>query len=197
MTATINLELITSLSDEQCFWRCRTLNSMRWCLVLRVILVLVSIWVKHRLQAEFVFSPWGYVSQCCWLCFLVPSLAGHTDQAYPAWLNIQPTGWMLSSVCSTTGHIHTSNYSRTHALLTGMLISCAHMCKFAFLFFFFFSQSIHHVITFTKYSSKHGDFNFNFMNLKHKQPCRFVSILEQNMSFFTTGNNSTEVGGHM
>lgn len=74
-------------------------------------------------------------SLCCRFCSsrfsLVPSLAGHTDLAYPAWLNTQPTGWFLSDTCSPAGPTNTHNYTSAHSPPTGMSTICVH----AWLFF--------------------------------------------------------------
>lgn len=90
----------------------------------------MRIWVKHRLEAEFE----GFMSHYCWFCCSyfshAPSLAGHTDLAYPDWLNTQPSGLFLSWACSTTGHIHRCNYSSAHSPLTVMLILFVPLCTF-------------------------------------------------------------------
>lgn len=151
--------------------------AFRWKMPLEVQVVKFYTLVCSGLggiMAEYLGETWGLrsgfhtgkacESLCCWFCSscfsLVPSLAGHTDLAYPAWLNTQPTGWFLSDTCSPAGPTNTHNYTSAHSPPTGMSIMCVHTCLC--LHIFFFLQVPHCMNTFSD-SANVFDVRFNFL----------------------------------
>lgn len=101
----------------------------------------LNVRVKDTFKSEFVFqflhhegvwvSETGSPAVMAPASRSQPSLAEHTDLAYPAWLNTQYTGRRLSEACSTAGLIHTRNYTNAHRPLIRTVCRycvCAHMC---------------------------------------------------------------------
>lgn len=110
--------------------RCRKLNAVCVCVCawLGLGVILAQCVGERSRQRQSLCSSFCTV-RCLWVScaaaaaalgcsgsrsLLVAGLAGHTDLAYPAWLNTQHTGCFLSEACSSTDPIHTCNYTSGH-----------------------------------------------------------------------------------